>query len=40
MTLSEPQDLLSRNGIRKLPFAFLSTQMVEKKEVVEEDRPL
>jgi len=33
-------DLLSRSGIRKLPFAFLSTQMVEKEELGEEDRPL
>jgi len=36
----ESADLLSRDGIRKLPFAFLSTQMVEKEELCEEDRPL
>jgi hypothetical protein len=32
--------LLKRNSIRKSPFAFLSTQMVEKEELNEEDRPL
>jgi hypothetical protein len=36
----ESADSLSRNGIRKLPFAFLSTQMVEREELGEEDRPL
>ena len=36
----ESADLLSRDGIRKLPFPFLSTQMVEKEELCEEDRPL
>jgi hypothetical protein len=36
----ESADLFSQNGIRKLPFAFLPTQMVEKEELGEEDRPL
>lgn len=39
MIRPEFADLLRRSGIRKLPFAFLSTQMVEKEELGEEDRP-
>jgi hypothetical protein len=33
-------DLLHRRQIRKYMFAFYSTQMVEKGELDEEDRPL
>jgi hypothetical protein len=36
----ESADLLRRDSIRKSPFAFLSTQMVQKGELGEEDRPL